>query len=104
MPLPKFPARDGARLEIWTAAPDTARLFRPLDAAGRVCLLRDGFAVLHPGGQDVVFRLAAAAEKLLQHGVAGGILDGKLGGLLGQVVDAEGDVAAQLFGYIGAGL
>ena len=42
LPLPKFPARDGARLEIWTAAPDTARLFRPLDAAGRVCLGFEG--------------------------------------------------------------
>ena len=27
LPLPKFPARDGARLEIWTAAPDSPRCF-----------------------------------------------------------------------------
>ena len=104
MPLPKFPARDGARLEIWTAAPDTARLFRPLDAAGRVCLLGDALAVLHPAGEDVVFRLAAAAKKFLQDGVARGILNGKLGGVLGQVVDVKGDVIAQLLGDHRAGL
>ena len=103
MPLPKFPARDGARLEIWTAAPDTARLFRPLDAAGRVCLLGDGFAVLHPAGEDVVFGLSLAREKGRQHRVSGGVLNGKLGGVLGQVIDVKGNVIAQLSRYQGAG-